>query len=490
MFYAQVLNVNGNYYLRAYASDKTTGHGGFASPRDKVLQKNVGYIAVVELDLANNTETVSVYTNAGLYQTASYTFSSSLSDWTELTNTKIGNGSYSTIDLKQFSVTVDGNEVYRAWEIEEEGIASGFYAGSGETTSCIDTIKFLPGTSSWEVKGRVIYKPIVTGSNYIIYNSAGDKGVILVLNSVSVSFYVQFEGGTYNNTQAVNTSSPFAENDIIDFILSYNSTTQTYSINVNKNGEFWGTGSFTSTAILRQTDTGYVRLGARQGNAAYLRSSIDLKQFSITVDDTKVFAFTSPDYMLWHTTTDVWNDGEEYYKNGNLWGAKVYNDGYYISQVYDVYENAPAYVFADMVYSSADLANYCLLQIRTSEDNITWSEWKSASITNETFRYIQFKVIFNVFNNIPLVCTKLIASVDVPDKILNMEAEVTNANDGVTINYEFNTIPSIVATVQDSNAKYAVVPTETKTKTSAIIYIYNNSGAKTTGKLSLVLKGY
>ena len=142
-----------------------------------------------------------------------------------------------------------------------------------------------------------------------------------------------------------------------------------------------------------------------------------------------------------------------------------------------------------MMYSSADLANYCLLQIRTSEDNTTWSEWKSASITNETFRYIQFKVIFNVFNNIPLVCTKLIASVDVPDKILNMEAEVTNANSGVTINYEFNTIPSIVATVQDSNAKYAVVPDSTKTKTSAIIYIYNNNGTKTTGKLSLVLKG-
>lgn len=267
----------------------------------------------------------------------------------------------STFDLSKF--TVAGSPT-----ITNDGIASGFYAGSGETTSCIDTIKFLPGTSSWEVKGRVIYKPIVTGSNYIIYNSAGDKGVILVLGGITVSLYVQFEGGTVSYAEARNTSSTFAENDIIDFILSYNSTTQTYSISVNKNGEFWGTGSFTSTAILRQTDTGYVRLGARAGNAGYLRSSIDLKQFSMSIDGVEVFNGNK-------TGTDVIDDNISIPYNQTITGLKIVQSTYRsrVQSMYNKYGWANYFTLSD--------TDFTLPMGENLDGHVTKVDWYKNGIT-------------------------------------------------------------------------------------------------------------
>lgn len=192
----------------------------------------------------------------------------------------------------------------------------------------------------------------------------------------------------------------------------------------------------------------------------------------------------------WHTTTDKWGEGDKYYERGGYWGVSAKDDCFYISQIFDIGENLTSYVYSDMEYISYEQQNFCTLLFKHSTDGSDWTDWKTFITSNYTFRYIQFKVVFNIFNNNQLILSKLKISVDVPDLIENMEAEVTEANEGVEIEYNFNSIPSIVATVQDTNAKYAVVPDDSKTKNNAKIYIYDNDGALTTGKLSLVLKGY
>ena len=78
-------------------------------------------------------------------------------------------------------------------------------------------------------------------------------------------------------------------------------------------------------------------------------------------------------------------------------------------------------------------------------------------------------------------------AIDVPDKDLDMELEITDS-EGLRIEYSFIRPPSIVATVNDNNDAYVVI-TE-KTNTYAYIVAYTNSGELTTCKLSLRAKGY
>ena len=90
-------------------------------------------------------------------------------------------------------------------------------------------------------------------------------------------------------------------------------------------------------------------------------------------------------------------------------------------------------------------------------------------------------------NNIQTVLTNFVVSVDVPDKDLDMELEITDIN-GLKVDYNFVNVPSIVATVNDDSDAYVVVAE--KTNTYALLKAYSNSGELTTCKLSLRAKGY
>jgi hypothetical protein len=80
-----------------------------------------------------------------------------------------------------------------------------------------------------------------------------------------------------------------------------------------------------------------------------------------------------------------------------------------------------------------------------------------------------------------------LVNIDVPDKNIDMDAEIIDTN-GLKIEYDFINPPSIVATVNDSHNAYIVI-TE-KTNKYAILKAYTNTGDLTTCKLSLSAKGY
>mgnify|MGYP002623789370 CR=1 FL=1 len=193
--------------------------------------------------------------------------------------------------------------------------------------------------------------------------------------------------------------------------------------------------------------------------------------------------------VLWHNLTDKWGTNNQYYKNGSFWGAEVYTSGIYISQVYDlggVLMNSINYTNA---WDSEDEEANVTYQWRYSQDNITWSSWQDLTIGTFTFRYSQYKVIINSPNKKQVVCTDLTVIIDVPDRFETKDVTVTDAQAGVRVNYDgYHIIPSIVATVNDNITAYAVV--YSKSISSAVIKIYDNSGTLTTGNISLYIKGY
>lgn len=191
--------------------------------------------------------------------------------------------------------------------------------------------------------------------------------------------------------------------------------------------------------------------------------------------------------VLWQNLEENWNNNGYYYSNGNIWGAKVFSSGVYESQVYDIGANLESVVTFDYRFTSADEQNDVLIEWSYSEDGESYTDWKIVNTGTYTFRYCKFKITFRSQNNVQTVLTNFTVSVDVPDKDLDLELEITNS-EGLKIEYNFINTPSIVATVNDDNNAYVVI-TE-KTNTYAFIKAYTNSGELTTCKLSLRAKGY
>ena len=190
--------------------------------------------------------------------------------------------------------------------------------------------------------------------------------------------------------------------------------------------------------------------------------------------------------VLWKTTQDVWNNAG-YYQNGGRWGAVVENSGVYLSQIFDIGAKLESIVSFDYYYTSADRQNNVLIEWAVSDDGEEFSDWTPINGGKYEFRYCKFRITLQAKNNVQTVLTNFVVNVDVPDKDLDLELEITDPQ-GLTIYYNFINIPSIVATVNDNNDAYEVV-TE-KTNTYAILKAYTNSGELTTCKVSLRAKGY
>ena len=191
--------------------------------------------------------------------------------------------------------------------------------------------------------------------------------------------------------------------------------------------------------------------------------------------------------IKWHNTEDFWYNNSGYYQRTGIWGTSTASEGVYLSQTYDIGAVLECIVSFDIQYTSADEQNNVLVQWALSDDGITFSDWKIVNTGKYAFRYCKFRVTLKAYNNVQTVLTTLKAAVDVPDKDLDLELEITDIN-GLTINYSFIRPPSIVATVNDNNDAYVVV--SEKTNTYAVLKAYTNSGELTTCKLSLRAKGY
>lgn len=196
----------------------------------------------------------------------------------------------------------------------------------------------------------------------------------------------------------------------------------------------------------------------------------------------------SNDDVLWRNTSNKWGKDQYYKYDKKHWGAKTATSGYYTSKIFDLGENATSVINYNYTWNTSDNEGNCYIEWRYSTDGNTWSAWQRLNRGSHTFRLYQIRIVLLSPNSKQTWCSAFELFIDVPDKFLTQEVTVTNANAGATINYNFRTIPSIVASVNDNINAYVVVTS--KTNKSANMKIYNNNGTLTTGKISLFLKGF
>lgn len=191
--------------------------------------------------------------------------------------------------------------------------------------------------------------------------------------------------------------------------------------------------------------------------------------------------------VLWHNTNDKWTNAG-YYQNGGFWGANVVSQGSFVSDEFDIGILANCLIACDYELYTVDDNDDVSFFVSYSADGEDFSDWQLLTGGIYNMRYCKFKVVLKSYSNFPVILEKFVVSVDVPDKFLTIETEVTSPAEGIVIDYDFTVPPSIVATVNDSLNAYAVVLE--KTKNSALLKIYDNEALPVAGKLSVYLKGY
>lgn len=190
--------------------------------------------------------------------------------------------------------------------------------------------------------------------------------------------------------------------------------------------------------------------------------------------------------VLWENTQNAWGN-DDYYQNLGIWGADVFNEGSYTSQVYDIGANLKCIVAFEYQYTSPDDSQDVIIEWKYSEDGIIWTDWTICNIGEYTFQYCQFRATLRAYNNVQILLNAFNVSIDVPDKEAEMNIE-TLTNGGFEILYNFIKEPSIIGTVNDDVNAYVVI--KDKTNTSATVYTYLNDGTQTSAKVNLRLKGY
>lgn len=204
-----------------------------------------------------------------------------------------------------------------------------------------------------------------------------------------------------------------------------------------------------------------------------------LYQDSIKLDNSEVF---------WENTSNYWGEDNYYKYDNTYWGAKTVTTGNFTSNIFNFNEETTCTINYQYSWKSVDADAECVIEWRYSADGVSWNDWALLINGSYTFKYYQFRIVLNSPNSTQVWCDSFILNIDVPDKFITKEVTVTNANAGVVVDYDFYSVPSIVATVNDNINAYAVVTS--RSNKSATLKIYNNNGTLTTGNISLFLKGF
>ncbi|MFA7658766.1 MAG: phage tail protein [Candidatus Gastranaerophilaceae bacterium] len=201
---------------------------------------------------------------------------------------------------------------------------------------------------------------------------------------------------------------------------------------------------------------------------------------------------------------ELWtnNDTAKSYNQNGKWGCRVVTTGTYTSPVYDLGEvlnsifsiNYDAYLF--------DGQSSVVIEIRTSEDNITWSDWVLFSMGSYNCRYHQERITLNSPLKNQIYISNCILSVDVPDRIEHYNGlEITDANTGYVlifatnpqskISKSYSAIPAVILTPKAQTNIIQTAEYSNKTKNSVTIRLKDAStGAFLTGEFDCVVKGY
>lgn len=139
-----------------------------------------------------------------------------------------------------------------------------------------------------------------------------------------------------------------------------------------------------------------------------------------------------------------------------------------------------------MRFTGEESPGSCTFQIRTSTDNVTWSNWEDWISADYTCRYFQIKMTFTRKSpTTEIAASNLTVEVDLPDVDEKGTGEVTVAADGAEITFTktFHEAPDVNISILSGDGyvhKFSVAPTTT----GFPVKLYELDGTLATGTFS------
>ena len=186
----------------------------------------------------------------------------------------------STFDKSKF--TVVGSPT-----ITDDGVASGF----GSSNDLLTTYIFNP-SNTWKIKGSFITPTQLTNSQVICAVSNATYSSRIEINSYNSNTEIRF-GWHLSSNNASYMSQPVGSivlqfNTHYFYEWSFDGTQ--YLLRVSTDNKNWQISAQYTSSENIYTNNSYIRIGKSSGSYQIFTGSIDLKQFSITVDGKEVFS--------------------------------------------------------------------------------------------------------------------------------------------------------------------------------------------------------
>lgn len=131
-----------------------------------------------------------------------------------------------------------------------------------------------------------------------------------------------------------------------------------------------------------------------------------------------------------------------------------------------------------------------IYEIRTSNDNVTWTPWRVFIPGLRTLRYFQIRASFTALPGYQVLLKSLRMLLDVPDRVLNYDnLAITSAGRAITFNPPFTSIKVISCSLLDGVAgdRYRIT---NKTVNGLTVEVLNAAGALIAGTVDLRVHGY
>lgn len=181
-----------------------------------------------------------------------------------------------------------------------------------------------------------------------------------------------------------------------------------------------------------------------------------------------------------YSQSEVWIDDVEITYN--------HVEGTYTTPVIDVSSVITCNVTSVFYSTTAMRGGSASLKVRTSQDNVTWTNWTVFKPVQRTFRYIQFKVDMSTENTArsPEV-NKFVISIDVPDTDIALKQTIAKGGSTVGYGHTFYTVPAVVAAAVGEGYHAEIV---SRGKESCVIKVKDKSNTDTGGTCDIRIKGY
>jgi len=145
-----------------------------------------------------------------------------------------------------------------------------------------------------------------------------------------------------------------------------------------------------------------------------------------------------------------------------------------------------------MRYTGQSLPVGMTYEIRTSEDNITWTDWEDWILADYHCRYFQVKLtLTREFLTSTIIFSSFIIKADLPDVDENITGTISVAGTGATITFTktYHAAPSVNVQILSGDG-YVVKFTTAPTLTGCAFKVYQLDGTAVVGDYMVNVHGY